>query len=119
MNAALGSIQVHQHDHTVTFRVQGRVTMPHSVPLRKYGERALAGEATSLHVDLRGCAYMDSTFLGTLLTLRNAVARKGQGDFLVISPSEGCAKLLHQMGLTGLLLTREEAVDPDATWSEL
>jgi anti-anti-sigma factor len=119
MAATQGTVRVHQHDHTVIFRVEGRVTMPHSVPLRLFAERCLAEGATQVLVDLRDCAYMDSTFLGTLLSLKKAADRQPRASLLLISPSDGCRRLFAQMGLTGMFPTQVADPDPSADWQEL
>jgi anti-anti-sigma factor len=119
MATTQGTVRVHQHDHTVIFRVEGRVTMPHSVPLRLFAERCLAEGATQVLVDLRDCSYMDSTFLGTLLTLKKVTDRQARATLLLISPSDGCRRLFAQMGLTGMFLTQVADLDPSADWQEL
>ncbi len=114
-----GTVRVHQDGQTVTFRVDGCGRMTNSLPLRRFAEQALAAGATDLRLDLRHCTYMDSTFLGTLLQLKRAVERRGQGRFALVSPSPQCCQLLRQMGLetTFVVLTEEEPVEHD--WTEL
>lgn len=112
-----GIVRFHQRDHTLTFRVEGKATIPNSLPMRLHAERALAAGTTIVRVDLRDCSYMDSTFLGTLLTLKKAVDKKGQ--FQLISPSVGCQKLFNQMGLTGMFATQVEDPVADTIWTDL
>jgi anti-anti-sigma regulatory factor len=102
----------------VTFRVEGRGTMTQSMPLRRFAERCLGEGITAMRVDLRHCTHMDSTFLGTLLTMQGLLARRGQGNLTVVSPSPGCAQVLQQMGLDGIFRT-EKADEPDVAWQEL
>jgi anti-anti-sigma factor len=118
MAAAPSTIRYHQQDHTLTFRVEGRATMTHGLPVRRLAERALERGATHLRFDLRDCTYMDSTFLGTLLTLKKAVDRTG-GRLTLLTPSTACVKILHQMGLTDVLPAQAEDADPQASWAEL
>jgi anti-anti-sigma factor len=115
-----GNVRVVEQGPTVTFRVEGRATMALSLPLRRYAERCLEGGATALRVDLRHCTYMDSTFLGTLLTLQGAVGRRGGGRRLsLVSPSSACGQVLQQMGL-GTVFGTEAADEPQGlAWAEL
>src|SRR5262245_25812536 len=99
MAAQLGILRVHHDRQTVTFQVEGQATMQHTLPLRRYAERALASGVTSLRVDLRRCTYMDSTFLGTLLCLKKTVDQRGEGNFALASLSPQCQRLIRQMGL--------------------
>src|SRR5262245_17313938 len=70
-----GIVRFHQQDHTLTFRVEGRGTVTQSLPMRRLAERGIEAGITLLRIDLRECTYMDSTFLGTLLTLKKLVDR--------------------------------------------
>jgi anti-anti-sigma regulatory factor len=93
--------------------------MAHSLPLRRFAEGCLAGGATALRVDLRHCTYMDSTFLGTLLTLQGVVGRFPQGKLTLVSPSPACCKVLHQMGLTAIFRTETVDEGADLPWADL
>jgi anti-anti-sigma factor len=114
-----GIVRFHQHEQTLTFRVEGRATMPHSVPLRSQVDRSMALGVTRILIDLRDCVYMDSTFLGTLLALSKILARKASGQFLLISPSQGCRQLFQQMGLSALFVTENADLDPNVVWQDL
>jgi anti-anti-sigma factor len=119
MTVSPGNVRVLRLEQTVTFRVEGRGTMTHSLPLRRFAENCLAGGATTLRVDLRHCTYMDSTFLGTLLTLQGAVNRQPPARLTLISPSPACAKILHQMGLTAIFCTETADERADLPWADL
>jgi anti-anti-sigma factor len=119
MAAAQGTVRVHEQGQTVQFRVEGRATMAQSVAFRRFAEQRLAAGATTLQVDLSACTYMDSTFLGTLLFLKSAVDRRGQGEFTLVSPSARCRQLLQQMGLDAILrITAGDSADVSG-WSDL
>jgi anti-anti-sigma factor len=118
MAAAQGTVLYHQQDHALTVRVEGRATMTHGLPVRRLAERSLERGATHLRFDLRDCTYMDSTFLGTLLTLKKAVDRAG-GRLTLLTPSPACLRILHQMGLTDVLPAQVEGLDPQVSWTEL
>jgi anti-anti-sigma factor len=118
MAAPQGVVRVHRQGLCVTFRMEGRGTMTQSMPLRRYAERCLAEGTTEVRVDLRHCTHMDSTFMGTLLTLQGLLSRRVQGRLTVVSPSPGCAQVFQQMGLDGIFHT-ETIDEPDLAWQEL
>src|SRR5438270_13536964 len=113
-----GTVRYHQQDLTATFRVEGRATMANSVPLRRCAERLLGEGTNHVRIDLRDCNYMDSTFLGTLLTLHKTL-EKTQGHLTLIAPSVPCSRILDQMGLTDILPAQAEPLDPQAGWTDV
>jgi anti-anti-sigma factor len=118
MATAQGIVRFRQQDHTVTFRVEGRGTMNQSLPLRRCAERYLEGGITHVLIDLRDCTYMDSTFLGTLLTLKKSLTLR-QGEMTLIAPSPSCCRILQQMGLNEVLPTQAAEGEQSAGWTEL
>ena len=117
MSIPQGVIRFHQQDQTVTFRVEGRGTMNNSLPLRRCAEHFLAGGTRQLRMDLRDCNYMDSTFLGTILTLKKTLERGG-GHLVLIAPSPSCCRILQQMGLSDVLASQVEPLS-EVAWSEV
>jgi anti-sigma B factor antagonist len=113
-----GTVRFHYRDDTVTFRVEGRGTMTQSLPMRRCAERCMAGGARQVRVDLRDCTYMDSTFLGTLLTLKKALDRT-QGKLTLVMPSVSCDRILQQMGLGDVLPAESADIDPSAAWLDV
>jgi len=103
----------------VIFRVEGRATMTQSLPLRRFAEQRLAAGANAFRVDLSDFTYMDSTFLGTLLFLKGALDRRGQGDFALVAPSPLCCRLLQQMGLDEILPVQAAGPAEALPWTEL
>jgi anti-anti-sigma factor len=121
VGTAQADIRVHQDPQVLTFRVSGRATMQQSPAFLRAAARSLAGGITSLRVDLHDCAYMDSTFLGSLLALKRQVDAQGGGrDFALLAPSPQCMGLLQQMGMDRVLrITGEAANLPDNEWHAL
>lgn len=111
-------IRFAQSDQTLTFCVEGRATMLHSLPLRRVADRAINGGASVVRVDLRGCTHMDSTFLGTLLTLKKILERGG-GQLQLLAPSPSCERILHQMGLSDILTACDAPAETHTDWQEV
>jgi anti-anti-sigma factor len=118
MAAPQGTVRYHRQDQAVTFRVEGRGTMTQSLPLRHCAERLIAAGASLVRVDLRDCVYMDSTFLGTLLTLKKAVERQA-GRFTLVMPSVACARILQQMGVDDVLPAELAELNPATEWLDI
>jgi anti-anti-sigma factor len=112
-----GIVRFHQQEQTITFRVEGRGTMNNSLPLRRCAEHFLASGTKQVRIDLRDCTYMDSTFLGTLLTVRKSLERLG-GEMTLLAPSPSCCRILQQMGLGDVLPTLSEPLAA-VTWTEV
>jgi anti-anti-sigma regulatory factor len=94
--------------------------MRQSLPVRRLAEQALAAGATTLRVDLHLCTYLDSTFLGTLITLQRAACRLGARRFVLLSPSSNCCRHFHQLGIADVFST--EAADEsglELVWTEV
>jgi anti-sigma B factor antagonist len=119
MPAPQGIIRFHQQDRTVTFQVEGRGTMNQSLPLRRCAERCLKNGTNRVCVDLARCTYMDSTFLGTLLTLHKTLTQNPGGELILIAPSLACSKILQQMGLADVFPPGAVELPADVTWTEL
>lgn len=123
MTTPQGIIRARRHDATVTFQVEGWGTMHHSLAVRRHAEQAFDAGAESIRVELECCLYLDSTFLGTLLSLKRALALRGRGSFALVCPSPQCQQLLHQMKLDTVFPIEPAAEKPspleEQGWQEL
>jgi anti-anti-sigma regulatory factor len=119
MDAPQGIFRVSRLDQAILFQVEGRATMSQSLAFRKCAEHYLCGETTALRIDLRRCVHMDSTFLGTLLHIRRAMACRGHGELTLVSPSPPCCRILAQMALADLFVVVEEEEPLAAVWTEI
>lgn len=119
MAVAAAKVRFFHHPPTLTFHVEGRATMTHSLPLRRHAERGLETGLNQVRIDLRDCTYMDSTFVGTLLALHKQLDGAGQGRLTIVAPSAACARILRDLGLHDVLPTDAAAPPADAPWQEL
>src|SRR4051794_538359 len=85
-------------------RIEGRGTMKESPAAKGMAQRTLAEDDRSvIVVDLSGCEYLDSTFLGCLTGL---YARYGKADpprLLVAGSQQKRQQLLHAVRIDSLL----------------
>jgi anti-anti-sigma factor len=119
MQAALDKMCVCEDDQSIVFQVEGKGTMKQAPALRERAERALADGVRRLHVDLRRCHYMDSTFLGTLLLLMRAIRQLEHGEFALVSPSAECRQLLEKMRLDTVYSIVDLGELPAYLWTDL
>lgn len=108
-----------EDEQAIVFQVTGRGTMKQAPALRERAEKALADGVRRLHVDLRRCSYMDSTFLGTLLLLMRAVRQIEHGEFGLVSPSAECRQLLQKMHLDSVYSFLDLEELPAYLWTDL
>jgi anti-anti-sigma factor len=112
-----GIVRASRQGPTVTFQVEGWARLPQCVPLRHWVQRQLDEGTTRLAMDLRRCAHMDSTFVGTLLLLRRLL--QGRGQFVLLAPSPACVRLFHEMGLDEMFAVESGPEIAAEGWTEL
>jgi anti-anti-sigma factor len=121
MSGLNGKVLARRERDELSFLVIGRVTCHHSPALRQYAEEGMQSGASSIEVDLRDCAYCDSTFLGTLLALKRRFDPAGKGNFRLLCPSASIRQMLTQIGAERLFCIADQAAAPDiqTTWQQL
>jgi anti-sigma B factor antagonist len=120
MGEAMDTVRVRQEGQAVTIAVRGKGTMRHAAALRSFCEEALAGGALTIELDLRDCIYLDSTFLGTLLSLKRAAMKQGTGaEIVLVSLAEDCRRVLSHMGMLPMFRVVERAEQPAEGWADL
>src|SRR5262245_54039651 len=118
MATTRGLVRASRNGQAVHFQVHGCGRMTESLPFRRFAEHCLQDGASCLRVDLRHCNYLDRTFLGTLLQLQRAT-RKHTAEFILVSPSVECSKLLHQIGVQDIFAVKNEEELACSEWLEL
>jgi hypothetical protein len=90
--------------------------MSESPALEELAARSLDGscEATTLAVDLSRCDYLDSTFLGCLVSLHRKYNRTLPHRFQVAASRDKCQKLLAPTRLNHLLDVTDVCPEPIA-----
>src|SRR5215469_14283519 len=95
-------------------QVEGRGTMSESPALQEFAVQSLDGQGgpSTVVVDLSHCDYLDSTFLGCLVTLHRRYNRRAPHRFQVAATRDVCQKLLGPNHLTQLLDVTEVCPEP-------
>ena len=93
------------HCHIV---VEGRATFDCSPPLKNFADSVVHGALGKISVDLKACAWMDSTFMGTLATL-GLRARQAKIDVELENVGEQNLKLLRELGILKLFVIKGAA----------
>ncbi len=97
------SIQVGVLDRTVWIRVEGKGSFQNSTPLKEFAREMLGRGHRDFVVDLKGCPFMDSTFMGTLASIALKSSAEGTGGLHVINLNERNQDLLCNLGLDQLM----------------
>jgi anti-anti-sigma factor len=110
-------IRAHEDPAVLTLDVAGPATMMESPVVNDAASERLASGVRALCVDLRDCTAMDSTFSGTLLSLKRQLEHAG-GTLTLVSPSPTVLALLKQMGLEDFY-TIDVADRVQGSWDEI
>ncbi len=97
------SIQVGLLDQTVWIRVEGKGSFQNSTPLKEFAREMLGRGHREFVVDLKGCPFMDSTFMGTLASIALKSRADGSGGLHIINLNERNQDLLCNLGLDQLM----------------
>jgi anti-anti-sigma regulatory factor len=121
MSNCNGKVFARRVGDEVCFLVIGRANAHLSPALRQYAEDALASGATKVQIHLCDCTHCDSTFLGTLLRLRQVAGGDGSRSVQLVRPSAEVRQILAQMGAARLfdMVDRAPAANSDVTWQDL
>jgi anti-anti-sigma regulatory factor len=109
-------------DEGLWLRIEGRAMADVCPAMRSFCETHLDSEHPTLFVDLCGCDFFDSTFLGTLLCLQKLYGQPGGRSVVLVAPSETCEQSLRRM--SAHLLFPFESRDthkppPPARWKQV
>jgi anti-anti-sigma regulatory factor len=101
-------------------RIEGRGTMRESPAAKTVGERTLAADPSAVVVfDLSACDYLDSTFLGCLMSLARSHAPGLPKRFEIAAPPEVRKKLLGPCRLDRLIPCTDAAPAAVAGWVDV
>lgn len=87
--------------------VQGRGTMGESLVVKAFVNGVMDDASATLVIDLSNCTYLDSTFLGTLISMHRRFSKPAERFFLA-APSEKCKAVFRSNRLDTLLKIRPD-----------
>ena len=92
--ASQASLRVARTWDGYCLRVEGSATIRESRAAKEFVWRCINDGNTSVTMDLSGCQYMDSTFLGCLINLhrRFGQTETSESRFKVAAPSHACRR---------------------------
>jgi anti-sigma B factor antagonist len=99
-------------------RVEGRGAIADAAALRAFVTETLASGEGDVILDLTECDHLDSTFLGSLVTLHRS-CRPNDKQFLVYLPTEDRKRLFGCCRLDTLLRFTDRAPKPTAAFTPL
>lgn len=94
-------IEVGAYGAVRILRVTGRGTHLNSPLLKRYARRAIE-QKLSLHLELGGCTYMDSTFLGMLAGLAVRSREGGLPRIRILAVGQRVRELMENLGIDRL-----------------
>lgn len=96
-------------------RAVGHITASLSFPLRSMIMSRVASFSVpfEINIDLSSASYMDSTFLGILISLDRGLSAKWQTHVYIVRPNEISLKLLKNMGLDEFFEFRDISIPDD------
>ena len=86
----------------VWIRVEGKGSFQNSPALKEFSRKMLDEGRRQFIVDLKNCASMDSTFMGTLAGIAMRLREAGNGGLWVVNRNARNADLLAGLGLAAL-----------------
>jgi anti-anti-sigma factor len=123
MSASNGQVLARADGGVIALRIVGRVTAHGCPALRTFAEEQIAAGATQIRIELADCTYFDSTFLGTLLCLKQRLAAQGLNTLQLCSPSSACRQILKQMAVAQLFTVCDapacDTNDSAVPWQQL
>jgi anti-anti-sigma factor len=106
------TILVGENGRGIFLRAVGHIRAPVCFPLREDVLPRLESAEYSLAVfaDLSACRYMDSTFIGLLVSMDGRL-KSGGGRLSIHRPTQECLDALQRLGLERILEIREDPLE--------
>ena len=94
----------------VWIAMQGEAIWHNSIVLRDFVQGLQTEGVRFFFLDLESCHLMDSTFMGTLISLSGKMSSESSGALVIVQASTNCRRQLALYGLDSLLLAPEEDI---------
>ncbi len=114
------SILVGEDERGVFLQAIGQIRAAVCFPLREEILPRLesAGFSMPVHADLSACRYMDSTFIGLLVSMDGKLKKRGCRLY-IHHPTAECLDSIHRLGLERILEIQEEPLELPADMREI
>lgn len=110
-----GYIEVAKSDNAIYVRVVGLGNFNNAGPLREYAESAFEAGTRSAVIDLARCTGLDSTFMGTLVLMKDfpveETNNKTSISVTIVNATATTLRAMTSLGLPKLLHVKDEHVD--------
>ena len=107
MNPVAGKLSVWTGEQSACIRIAGRANFALSVQFRQLLKHLREGGHTRVLLDLSGCAFMDSTFLGILAFESNTMAARGadgvQPRMELLNAGSSVREIIQDLGISHLV----------------
>jgi len=105
------SIQLGADERGFTIRAVGHIRANNCFSLREelFPELESAPPELEFFMDLSGCTYMDSTFIGLLVAMDKRIGRHGGKRLRLMNPTPECTDSLHRLGLDRILVIEKSS----------
>jgi anti-anti-sigma factor len=99
--------------NTLYLRAQGHITAALCADLKETAYARLDAEPAmqAMYIDLAGCDYMDSTFMGLMVGFNKRLMKRSGTRLNLVKPTASARELLSGLGLSSLVNILEEEVD--------
>ncbi|MBI4577481.1 MAG: STAS domain-containing protein [Planctomycetes bacterium] len=109
---ARATYRVSSIDGAIYIRVEGMASMATASTLKSFADRMVREGHRRFIVDLGPCTGMDSTFMGTLMSLVQQLEGTDGPGVLIANASADCLALLENIGLTRFVRLAERLSVP-------
>lgn len=110
-----GYVEVAKTESAIFIRVVGLGNFNNAGPLREYAESAFDVGVRSAVVDLAKCTGLDSTFMGTLVLMKDfpveSTANKTPISVSIVNATPTALRAMTSLGLPKLLHIKDEPVE--------
>ena len=90
-------------------KVIGKGTMEYCSELFQYlSDRIEADKVNNVYFELSGAVYLDSSFIGVIVSIQKKLRKIQNANVILLNPSEKVKEILNTMGLLEIIPIQEE-----------
>ncbi|MFN3660922.1 MAG: STAS domain-containing protein [Brevinematales bacterium] len=105
--------------HVYVVKVIGRGTLEYSTELfETFSEKLDKNELEALYFDLSETQYLDSSFIGVIVSLQKKMKKDKRGELFILNPSQKVIEIFVTMGLEDLLPMKVETQLKNVEYTE-